>query len=127
MGFATGVATKTPGDCKFGGKRVCSGSVVRYFLNRRLVRQCIGGVFVTKTVAAANAAKNAIKRGGEDCVWYGRVYCDGDVMIDLYRWWFQMRCASGKMRSLTLDMSQEKAGHRESDWISGPCNGSIPL
>ena len=72
-------------------------SPLRYFLNRRLVRQCIDGIFITKTVAAANAAKNAIKRGGEgkenrhdeeiiilllsDCVWYGRVYCDGDVMI----------------------------------------------
>merc|ERR1712021_67544 len=96
--FATGVATKAPGDCKYGGERVCSGSIVKYFLNRRLVRQCIDGVFITKTAAAANATKNAVKRGGEDCVWYGRVYCDGDVMIDLYRWWFQMRCSGGKMK-----------------------------
>ena len=23
------------------------------------------------------------------CEWYGQVYCSGDVIIDLYRWWFK--------------------------------------
>jgi hypothetical protein len=33
-----------------------------------------------------------------DCEWYGQVYCSGDVIQDLFAWWFKMRCSSGKMR-----------------------------
>ncbi len=29
-----------------------------------------------------------------DCVWYGTTFCDGDVVEDLYRWWFKMRCTN---------------------------------
>lgn len=29
-----------------------------------------------------------------DCVWYGTTFCDGDVVEDLYRWWFKMRCSN---------------------------------
>ena len=25
------------------------------------------------------------------CEWYGQRYCSGDVIIDLYRWWFKLR------------------------------------
>ena len=31
-----------------------------------------------------------------DCIWYGTVFCDGDVVEDLYRWWFKMKCSRGK-------------------------------
>ena len=31
-----------------------------------------------------------------DCTWYGTVFCNGDVVEDLFRWWFKMRCAKGK-------------------------------
>ena len=26
------------------------------------------------------------------------MYCSGDVIHDLYAWWFKMRCSLGKMR-----------------------------
>ena len=26
-----------------------------------------------------------------DCVWQGTTYCEGDVVIDLYRWWFESK------------------------------------
>jgi hypothetical protein len=25
------------------------------------------------------------------------VYCDGDIVQDLYAWWFHLKCARGKM------------------------------
>ena len=28
-----------------------------------------------------------------DCIWYGTTFCDGDVVEDLYRWWFKMKCS----------------------------------
>ena len=28
-----------------------------------------------------------------DCLWYGTTFCDGDVVEDLYRWWFKMKCS----------------------------------
>ena len=31
-----------------------------------------------------------------DCVWYGTTFCDGDVVEDLYRWWFKMRCSNAR-------------------------------
>ena len=31
-----------------------------------------------------------------DCIWYGTVFCDGDVVEDLFRWWFKMKCSKGK-------------------------------
>ena len=31
-----------------------------------------------------------------DCEWYGTVFCDGDVVEDLFRWWFKMKCSKGK-------------------------------
>ena len=31
-----------------------------------------------------------------DCVWYGTSFCDGDVVEDLFRWWFKMKCSKGK-------------------------------
>merc|ERR1712018_228715 len=33
---------------------------------------------------------------GKDCVWYGTTFCDGDLVEDLFRWWFKMKCAKGK-------------------------------
>jgi hypothetical protein len=32
-----------------------------------------------------------------DCVWYGTVYCDGDVIQDLHRWWFLMKCSNSRL------------------------------
>lgn len=98
--FASKVSKKIGGDCKYLGKRVCSGSVVRTFKYSTLVRVCDNGVLKYKR---DKDVKNAPRRGPagsqeEDCVWYGQVYCGGDVVIDLYRWWFQMRCSNGRMR-----------------------------
>ena len=31
-----------------------------------------------------------------DCIWYGTTFCDGDVVEDLYRWWFKMKCSKTK-------------------------------
>ena len=31
------------------------------------------------------------------CEWYGQVYCSGDIIQDLYEWWFKMRCSKGRM------------------------------
>ena len=33
-----------------------------------------------------------------NCEWYGQTFCVGDVIIDLYRWWFKVRCIDGEMQ-----------------------------
>ena len=30
------------------------------------------------------------------CSWYDQVICDGEVVRDLYRWWFQSRCSNSR-------------------------------
>ena len=32
-----------------------------------------------------------------DCVWYGTVYCNGNVIQDLHRWWFLMKCSNSRL------------------------------
>jgi len=36
-----------------------------------------------------------LKQG--DCQWYNEFYCDGDLVEDLYRWWFYKKCSGGVM------------------------------
>ena len=31
------------------------------------------------------------------CSWYDQVICDGEVVRDLYRWWFQSRCSNSRL------------------------------
>ncbi len=64
-----------------------------------------------------------------DCIWYGQVYCDGDIVVvrrpktlifwlllrwkhenlsplicqDLYRWWFLVKCSEGKPSLILCD------------------------
>eukprot|EP00090_Calanus_glacialis_P012295 TRINITY_DN20793_c0_g1_i1.p1 TRINITY_DN20793_c0_g1~~TRINITY_DN20793_c0_g1_i1.p1 ORF type:complete len:137 (-),score=31.28 TRINITY_DN20793_c0_g1_i1:205-615(-) len=92
---------KVGGDCKYQGRRVCSGSIVKTFKYSKLVRVCDRGVLrykQSKDVKDAPRRGPGVEGSQDDCVWYGQVFCGGDVVIDLYSWWFQMRCSDGKMR-----------------------------
>ena len=41
-----------------------------------------------------------------DCVWYGTVYCEGDIIQDLFRWWFLMKCNNTKLSVISRSYSE---------------------
>merc|ERR1711915_641887 len=58
------------------------------------VRVCENGKLVKKD---RSEVPTPFKIGCNGCVWYGRVVCDGNIVKDLYRWWFLSKCSAGKM------------------------------
>ena len=47
-----------------------------------------------------------------DCVWYGTTFCDGDLVEDLHRWWFRMKCSRSKFSVASVSWSQVVADPR---------------
>ena len=43
---------------------------------------------------------------GKDCLWYGTTFCDGDLVEDLFRWWFRMKCSKSKFTVASVPYSQ---------------------
>ena len=43
---------------------------------------------------------------GKDCVWYGTTFCDGDLVEDLFRWWFRMKCSKSKFTVASVPYTQ---------------------
>ncbi|XP_023327610.1 uncharacterized protein LOC111700800 [Eurytemora carolleeae] len=90
------IVEKEQGDCNIVDKRVCDGTVAKVRPDGTSI-VCKGGKF------QASPAKGRVgkKLGGDgesgDCEWYGQVYCDGDVVEDLFIWKHQVKCAQGKM------------------------------
>merc|ERR1711915_938449 len=92
--------TNKGGDCGVGGrggKRVCNGAVIKELKTTTPSLQvCEKGKLVAKNMK--KVPQNAPRPDrGEDCIWYGEVFCDGDIVQDLYRWWFLTKCGNGKM------------------------------
>merc|ERR1712083_951002 len=80
-------------DCNFQGEKVCNGAVTK------VVKICSDGKIKTKTRKSVGEGYPLVGRDtgpGKDCEWYGTVFCDGDVVEDLFRWWFKMKCSKGK-------------------------------
>merc|ERR1712045_335387 len=85
-------------DCSSKGEKVCNGAVIKE-IGTKLVKICSDGKIKTKTRKSVGEGYPLVGRDtgpGKDCTWYGTVFCDGDVVEDLFRWWFKMRCAKGK-------------------------------
>merc|ERR1712110_1019220 len=83
-------------DCEFDGGRICNGAVTKE-IGSKLLKVCSDGKIKTKTRKSVGEGYPLVGRDtgdGKDCVWYGTTFCDGDVVEDLYRWWFKMRCST---------------------------------
>ena len=85
-------ALSVQGDCKVVKKRVCNGQVHKV-RNDGTKITCSNGKF---TAVKGRKGKAAEEEETQDdpqlnCEWYGQTFCVGDVIIDLYRWWFKVR------------------------------------
>merc|ERR1712183_832287 len=90
------LACPAAADCQWksgAGSRVsvAEGEVTR--VRPTTVEICSNGAVRIKKKADVGPYKIAC--GG--CVWKGRVICSGEVVKDLYSWWFQQRCSRGRM------------------------------
>merc|ERR1712241_719907 len=81
-------------SCTFEDKEVCEGKIVKE-IGKRLVKICVDGKMKTKPRKTILPWTGAREPGS--CMWYGEVLCDGDVVQDLYRWWFLSKCSKSKM------------------------------
>merc|ERR1711935_254052 len=81
-------------DCEDEGQRVCNGAVTQE--KGKFVKICINGKIKTKLKTKVPKDYPLVGRDtgpGKDCTWYGTVFCDGDVVEDLHRWTFLMKCS----------------------------------
>merc|ERR1712079_68312 len=98
--FSTSVRVVKLGgkDCDYQGTKICNGAVTKE-IGTKLVKICSDGKIKTKTRKSVGEGYPLVGRdtgAGKDCQWYGTVFCDGDVVEDLFRWWFKMKCSKGK-------------------------------
>merc|ERR1711872_179209 len=82
-------------ECKAKEGRVCDGAVIKELkTNKPSLQVCEKGRLTVK--GAKKVGADAPKQGGE-CEWYGQLYCNGDIIIDLYSWAFLKKCGQGRM------------------------------
>ena len=87
------------GDCEFEGGKVCHGAITK--AKGKFLEVCTRGKLRNKLARKVKKGAPMVGKDtgpGFDCNWYGTVYCNGDVVQDLYRWWFLMKCSAGIMR-----------------------------
>ena len=97
--------------CEYEGQTICNGAVVSETPFSAMA--CDGGKIKKKGIKAVKGNPRVGKNTGpgKDCVWYGTVFCDGDIVEDLHRWWFLSKCSRGKMSAYGrswLEVSQDK-------------------
>merc|ERR1712203_663833 len=78
--------------CEWKGQEVCEGAVTKE--TKTLVQICENGILKFRP---RSKVAPGYPRAGRECVWYGEVLCDGVVIIDLHRWWFESRCSNKRM------------------------------
>ena len=95
------------GDCDHEGAKVCNGAVTEE--KGKFVKICLNGKLKNKLVKKVKAGYPLVGRDtgpGKDCTWYGTVYCSGDVIQDLHRWWFLMKCSSTRLSVIARSYTQ---------------------
>ena len=69
-------------DCDFKGEKICNGAVTKE-IGTKLVKVCTDGVVKIKTRKSVGEGFPLVGRdtgAGKDCIWYGTVFCDGDLL-----------------------------------------------
>ena len=82
--------------CDYEGSTICNGAVVSETPFSAMV--CDGGKIKKKGIKGVkgNPRLGRNTGPGKDCVWYDTVFCDGDIVEDLHRWWFLMKCSKAR-------------------------------
>jgi len=89
-------------DCKYAGSKICNGAVTKE-IGTKLVKICIDGKIKTRTTKSVSPDYPLVGRDtgpDKDCVWYGTVFCDGDLVEDLFRWTFRHICSKTKFSTI---------------------------
>merc|ERR1712080_46374 len=79
--------------CSYKGQQICDGAVTKE-IGTKLLQVCVGTSLKYKK---RSQVKPGYPLAGNDCEWYGEILCDGETVIDLYRWWFESHCSNKKM------------------------------
>merc|ERR1712098_823869 len=79
--------------CSSKGQQICDGAVTKE-IGTKLLQVCDGKILKYKK---RSEVKPGYPMAGKDCEWYEDILCDGETVIDLYRWWFESRCSNKKM------------------------------
>ena len=95
-------------DCEFEGGKICNGAVTKE-VGKSLVKVCTDGKVKTKLRKSVGEGFALVGRDtgpGKDCLWYGTTFCDGDLVEDLFRWWFRMKCSKSKFTVASVPYTQ---------------------
>ena len=95
-------------DCEHEGVKICNGAVTKE-VGKALVKVCTDGEVKTKLRKKVGEGFALVGRDtgpGKDCVWYGTTFCDGDLVEDLFRWWFRMKCSKSKFTVASVPYTQ---------------------
>merc|ERR1719483_2024834 len=94
-------------SCKFKGNEVCEGAVTKEL--KSTLQICTNGRLKLKKKSEVKPGYPLVGRDtgpDKDCTWYGTVYCSGDVIQDLHRWWFLMKCSSTRLSVIARSYTQ---------------------
>merc|ERR1712083_1291558 len=95
-------------DCTFKGERICNGAVTKE-IGSLTVQICVNGkvrLMPRMKVGEGFALLGRDTGPGKDCLWYGTTFCDGDLVEDLFRWWFRMKCSKSKFTVASVPYTQ---------------------
>merc|ERR1712106_86253 len=82
--------------CDYNGATICNGAVVEETPFSAMA--CDEGKIKKKGIKAVKGNPRLGKDTGpgKDYIWYDTTFCDGDIVEDLHRWWFLMKCSRSK-------------------------------
>merc|ERR1712037_488958 len=74
------------------GLMVATGEVTGFDLEKKKVEVC-----TKKGKLKEKRVKKPLQIACNGCRWKGEVICDGEVIQDLYIWWFETHCSKGRL------------------------------
>ena len=104
------------------GEKICNGAVTKE-IGSTTLQICVNGKVIMhpslpshlslqvrlmprKKVGEGFALVGRDTGPGKDCLWYGTTFCDGDLVEDLFRWWFRMKCSKSKFTVASVPYTQ---------------------
>merc|ERR1711934_1305676 len=94
-------------DCEEKEITVQEGEAVRFLKKFKKVKVCLDGKLKYKPIKDVEFTLAC-----NGCSWYDKVVCDGEVVRDLYRWWFESRCSNKRMSVISRSWSEVRADPR---------------
>merc|ERR1711935_253127 len=96
-------------ECEWKEKEitVAEGEAVRFLKKFKKVKLCLDGKLKYKPI---KDVESTLACNG--CSWYDEVVCNGEVVRDLYRWWFESSCSNSRMLVASRSWSEVRADPR---------------